>query len=114
MALKLTPELLKTTYNGLLETEPFRRWSLPRDGLCFVVVDKILSDYDSFAEFTEPNTFRFSRIKVKNLPELVRTMAHEMIHMKQYLAGETDHHGASFHRYAKRVCKIHKFNLKEF
>jgi len=39
---------------------------------------------------------------------------HEMIHLRQYLTGDHEHHGPRFRRMAARVCAAHGFDPKTF
>ena len=45
---------------------------------------------------------------------LLATLAHEMIHLRQYLTGDREHHGPRFKRMAARVCAAHGFDPKTF
>lgn len=45
---------------------------------------------------------------------LLATLAHEMIHLRQHLTGDREHHGPRFRRMAARVCAVHGFDPKVF
>jgi hypothetical protein len=40
---------------------------------------------------------------------LLSTLAHEMIHLRQHLTGDREHHGPRFRRMAARVCAAQDF-----
>jgi predicted SprT family Zn-dependent metalloprotease len=41
-------------------------------------------------------------------------IAHEMIHLRQHLTNDREHHGPRFRRMRARVCAIHGFDPKTF
>jgi hypothetical protein len=45
---------------------------------------------------------------------LLAVRGHEMIHLRQHLTGDREHHGPRFRRIAARVCAIHGFDPKTF
>ncbi len=97
--LRLTPEVLETSYEFLRSTSPFRRWKLPH------------------ADAVEVTQIIFiSEVTVGHTYTLMRTMAHEMIHLYLAISGQEDsgEHGAEFRRLARLVCNDHGFDPKEF
>lgn len=115
--LTLTPDLLAVTYDLLRHTEPFRRWRLPAaSALKF----KVTRSKDEFGYCEHEGTtllhIACSDRKHGQLPALLMTMAHEMVHVR--LALKDGHkapaHGAEFQRHADRVCRIHGFDRKTF
>ena len=114
MTLKLTPDMLAAGYDFLRTTAPFLRWRLPEsDELGFHVVrDAALS-----ADFGVEQGIPFIRVSEANnglAATLLATLAHEMIHLRQYLTGDREHHGPRFKRMAARVCAAHGFDPKTF
>ena len=45
---------------------------------------------------------------------MLAVSAHEMIHLRQHLTGDREHHGPRFRRMAARVCAVHGFDPKVF
>ena len=114
MTLRLTPDMLAAGYDFLRTTAPFLRWRLPEsDELGFHVVrDMALS-----ADFGVEQGIPFIRVSEANnglAATLLATLAHEMIHLRQYLTGDREHHGPRFKRMAARVCAVHGFDPKTF
>lgn len=114
MSLRLTPDMLAAGYDFLRTTEPFRRWRLPdSDVLCFHVV----RDAAMSADFGVEQGVPFIRVSDANNGHsvtLLSTLAHEMIHLRQHLTGDREHHGLRFRRMAARVCAAHGFDPKIF
>jgi hypothetical protein len=115
MKISATPELCAHVYTMLRATPPFSRWKLPvADDVVFVVTGTTnkLGEY-----FWRPvHRIEISQPRHGTLHSLTRTMAHEMVHMREYLTGERMDvsHGAAFNRLAKQVCTWHGFEQQEF
>lgn len=114
MTLRLTFDMLAAAYDFLRTTEPFRRWRLPdSDELGFAVVRVD----DLFADFKIKDGTPLIRVSEANnghVVTLLATMAHEMIHLRQHLTGDREHHGPRFKKMAARVCAAHGFDPKTF
>lgn len=116
MTLRLTPDLLAAAYDFLRTTDPFKGWKLPRSGR---VKFRVIKDPRRFADFGLENgtpTIRVSTARNGHASTLLSTVAHEAIHLHQYLKGlETKgEHNADFKRRAKRVCSHHGFDPLTF
>jgi hypothetical protein len=114
MTLKLTPDMLAAAYDFLCTTDPFCNWKLPEsDEVGFHVVrDPSLS-----ADFGVEQSIPFIRVSEAHnghAATLLATLAHEMIHLRQHLIGDREHHGPRFRRMRARVCAIHGFDPKTF
>jgi hypothetical protein len=114
MTLRLTPDMLASGYDFLRTTEPFRRWRLPEsDEVGFHVVrDPALSA--DFGVREGMPCIRVSEINNGHAVTLLATLSHEMIHLRQHLTGDREHHGRRFKRMAARVCAVHGFDPKAF
>jgi hypothetical protein len=114
VTLRLTPDLLAAGYDFLRETTPFKGWRLPpADEVGFHVV----RDPKMFADCgMEDGTLiiRVSEAKNGHTATLLSTLAHEMIHCRQFLTGDSGNHNVTFKRLAKSVCAAHGFDLKSF
>lgn len=114
MTLRLTPDMLAAGYDFLRTTEPFRRWRLPdSDDLGFHVVREAAMSADFGTEKGVP-FIRVSENDNGHSATLLATLAHEMIHLRQHLTGDREHHGPRFRRMAARVCAAHGYDPKIF
>lgn len=114
MTVPLTPDTLAAAYDYLRTTPPFKGWRLPpADEVGFhVVVDPSYS-----ADFSMQDGLPLIRVSVANnglTTTLLATMAHEMIHLRQHMTGDREHHGPRFKRAAARICRVHGFDPKVF
>lgn len=121
MALKLTPVNLRHAYEFLCHTEPFDKWNMPAsDNFIFRVLrDKAHRGwYLHWRPIGQgANVIGISRSCIGFTDNLIRTMAHEMIHVHQHHVGmETRgvQHNAAFLKLAAKVCKAHGFDEKLF
>ena len=114
MTLKLHPEMLAAAYEYLRTTEPFKGWNLPHaDEIGFHVV-KTPSMAADFCVENDMPLIRVSLVKNGHTNTLISTMAHEMIHLRQHLTKDREHHGQRFKKMAARVCKAHGFDPTTF
>ena len=96
---------------------PFVRWKLPPS---YEVKFELLHTKFWQADWLQrdgSHRIRVSERKHHFLDSLVRSMAHEMIHVHMYNAGtETPgvEHNAEFERLAKQVCKSFGFDYGQF
>lgn len=117
MADILSVESLRAAYEYLASTPPFIRWNLP-DGhdVVFRVV-KSTVDYGWYdRDRAGRHVIAVSRRSVGGSDSLMRTIAHEAIHLHQAdVKMETSaEHNAAFWRLAAQVCRAHGWNVKEF
>lgn len=113
----LTPAQLVLTYALLRETPPFKGWKLPHpDEVGF----QVSRTPDVCGQFwcNESGTpcIAISSAAVSRMDTLLRIMAHEMIHLYQWV-GKTHSkafHNGEFRRKAREVCRVHGFDPKLF
>lgn len=114
MTLRLTPDMLAAGYDFMRTTDPFRCWKLPEsDEMGFHVVRRA----DLSADFGMEQGMPFIRVSEAHnghAVTLLSTLAHEMIHLRQYLTGDRELHGPRFRRVAAKVCAVHGFDPKTF
>jgi hypothetical protein len=114
MTLPLDPAMLEAAYEYLRTTPPFRRWKLPPgEAIEFhVIANQGLRGrcVDNGAH----QTIAISLGTIGHTLSLMMAMAHEMIHVRDNIAGIRAHHGASFRRGAAEVCRYHGFDPKLF
>lgn len=114
MTLRLTPDLLAAAYDFLLTTHPVKSWKLPpSDEVEFHVVrsTKIFGDC---VQDGDKLVIRVSEAKNGHMETLLATIAHEIIHLRQFITGDTGNHNAYFHKMARQVCKAHGYDPKSF
>lgn len=108
----LTAGILRATYDRLRMFKPFNRWDLPPgSNIKFTMVESV--DFIARAS-DKPLTIEFSKPRSWTLATLDRTMAHEMIHIRQLVKGtlgksEDSHHNREFHRMSQPICKELEF-----
>lgn len=121
MNVQLTPEILKSCYELLRQTQPFCRWKLPvGDAVKFRIAKDLRGDYAQYSWDGEQHEITMSSGAIGHLNTLIEKMAHEMIHMHleerglESRTGNEDTHNIPFRNFAARVCKIHGFDPKAF
>jgi hypothetical protein len=109
----LTPDILRAAYSFLVETPPFRRWKLPKpDTIKFRVVS--LKDcYGQYEGAGKDHTIDISGARISHTDNLMKTLAHEIIHMRTHMLHKTVTHGAAFEKLKRRVCKQHGWDPRE-
>jgi len=115
MTLRLTPDILASAYDFLRTTPPFKSWRLPEaDDVAFHVV----RDPAIYADFGVDDDggplIRVSLAKNGHTVTLLQSMAHEMIHLRQFQTGDKETHGPRFQKVAAKVCAVHGFDHKTF
>lgn len=115
MSLHLTPDVLKHAYEYLCATRPFSGWNMPdADSIKFLVTNTKSYGGYCLTHSIGDHEIGISRAYVGRTESLMVYMAHEMIHVYLDGWGVKSHHGAPFHKAAKRVCQHHGFDLKRF
>jgi hypothetical protein len=118
MTVHLTPERCAAVYECLKQFKPFNRWKLPSAA---DVVFRTPARRDCMAEHVhapgdaKQHIITMSTFKIGHFDTLVRTMAHEMIHVAQAANGQRtrSEHNADFHRRARIVAKHNGWDPKE-
>ncbi len=124
MTLRLTPENLEAAYELLRRTKPFSGWKLPQaEEVAFrVSASRGLygfhhSDRQRKAHPAPgSHAITISEATVGTLDTLLRSMAHEMCHIRESQLGPYtgNAHGEMFRRLATQVCRHHGFDQKAF
>lgn len=116
----LTPEQLVGAYELLRVTPPFKRWKLPHSDDIAFHVSKGADNFGVFACWNGKRKFPHIAISithVKTLQQLVETMAHEMVHLRECRLGSgkwNGNHGRLFKKLSSQVCKAHGFDTAKF
>lgn len=100
-------EHIKATYIYLRSIAPFNTWDLPPASK---VLFELLDDYEFMGEFdVEPLVIRLSPLRQCTLENMLKTTAHELVHMKLYLEGKThyDKHDMTFRKYMRQINELY-------
>lgn len=119
----LTPGILEAAYEYLRATPPFKKWKLPEAaGVEFHVIatepDGEMIDEAYCFPRRVPPMIQASCTAHNDFGHLLATMAHEMVHLKQYAGAIKSRmpveHGPKFKKLAAQVCKAHGFDPNTF
>ena len=109
---------MAAAYEYLRTTPPFAAWNLPHaDEVEFGVTKHRDRDGDHCVyRRTKEHIIRASINSVKTTDSLMQTVAHELIHARQEIAGTARRgtHNREFHRLAKLVCRYHGWDAVAF
>jgi uncharacterized protein YjaZ len=111
----MTPsaKTLEAMYLMLCQMKPFKSWSLPNTAeINFVVTDEE-DAYGTYVYDDDIHIITISRAKCSHFETILKTLAHEMIHMKRYKNKAWDQHDVTFRRYAKAVADEFGFDPLE-
>jgi hypothetical protein len=115
MTLPLSPEMVEAAYEFLRATPPFNRWKLPpADEVIFHVTAS--HGYAGMYSNDGKHEIFISVHYVGFTDTLLRVLAHEIAHMRQFLGGvksATLPHNKAFRDLTARVSKYHGFDPKE-
>ena len=115
--LPLTPQMCAAAYECLRAFPPMIRWRLPAaEAVEFRVVNR-LDIQGECSRWLHDGThiISVSSATVGHTVTLLGALAHEMVHMRQYVLGRDWRvHGDEFHRAARLVCRYHGFDPKAF
>ena len=95
--------------------KPFSNWSLPTvDDIKFIVN----TDLDTLGTYIYDDDLKkhiitISKEKCGHLETVIKTMCHEMIHMKRYKSKHWDKHDKVFRKYATTVANSLGFDPQE-
>lgn len=123
----VTPETCRAAYEYFRTTLPFRRWKLPdADSVEF----RVTKDHKRYGSVNYPTRKGYTIRPIVEVSdhlcwctdELLRTVAHEMVHLQQFNldgwtvveAGKEYGHGEDFQKMGKLVCRRHGFNWETF
>lgn len=108
----ITPDLVRTTYEYLIQIKPFNKWNLPGSDQ---VEFEVIPDRDVMGLFVpDPHVISISKSKHHHLDTVLKTVAHEICHLKMYLDGQKyEEHNKDFRKLTKQVAKEFGFDYKE-
>ena len=110
---KLSPQKLAAIYEMLAQFEPFRSWNLPPSKDIEFHVNAAKDCYGEYSP--DPHMITLSRAKNGFLETAIRTMAHEMIHLRLYCMNRKnwDKHEENFVKMAHQISESLGFDPKE-
>lgn len=116
MGIKITLPTVEAVYELLRTTKPFAGWKLPSSGDIGFAIIRNRKDRGEFYVNNGVPYIGVSDVYHQTLDELMRTVAHEMCHLREQLHGTRKdiHHGAYFNKSADAVCKAHQFDRGAF
>lgn len=114
--LHLTPSMLYAAYELLRVTPPFRAWRLPRGHEIEFHVSVSAGVRGEAAKLTDGYRITISSVLIGTLHSLLYTMAHEMLHVHQFIAktATAKAHNRQFDKLAARICRIQRWDEKDF
>jgi hypothetical protein len=114
MALSLNQEMLRSAYDYLNSTPPFRDWNLPEgDDVIFRVIrDRRFRGWYERDTKKNTHTIAVSVTVIGHTLSLMMVMAHEMVHLHEEHANACGRgqHSAAFNRWMREVCAHHGFD----
>ncbi len=111
--MRLTPDIMHATYEWLRAIPPIRRWRLPHaDDVVFRVTRK-RDEFGSVCICEGQWEFDVSIMKVGHTETLLKTMLHEMAHMRTQMEGGGLGHGRMWQHNVASICRHHGFDPKE-
>lgn len=110
--MKINKDTLKATYEFLVKLNPFNKWNLPDSSQ---VIFKVINDDEVLGLYEpEPDCISISKARHDHLDTIIKTMAHEMCHLKLYLNNKTyEQHNSQFKKLTKQVAIQFGFDPKE-
>ena len=115
--MRLSSRQVRAAYELLRTLPPYCRWGLPKPEQIRFAVSNRKGEYGRYEYDGCAHSIEISRRNVKNLHALTITMAHEVLHLRQQLAGTSSdryQHNRDFMRLAKHVCRVLGFDSKGF
>lgn len=118
MTLPLSRDVLASAYDYLCTTQPFCEWNLPdsEDVRFRVVKSPLLRGWYCLGE-DGSHTIAISSRCIGQTDSLMRTMAHEIVHLHQgevKIDSPGSEHNRAFWKLAEQVCHFHGFDYRLF
>jgi len=108
-----TSKTLESMYLMLCQMKPFNNWNLPNTALINFVVTSEEDSYGTYVYDDDIHIITISKAKCSHFETILKTLAHEMIHMKRFKTQNWDKHDAVFRRYAKSIADEFGFDPLE-
>lgn len=114
--LHLTPQMIEAAYELLRATPPFRGWRLPSGDQIEFCVGMARHTAET-RPLAEGYRLMVSNQCVGTLDRLLISVAHEMVHIYQHRTRRetaNTEHNRHWHQVAARICRLHRWDGKEF
>jgi len=108
-----SPRTLEAMYLMLCQMKPFKSWNLPNTACINFVVTEEQDSYGTYVFDDDIHIITISKAKCCFFETILKTLAHELIHLKRYKTKKWDQHDAVFRRYAKQVADEFGFDPLE-
>ena len=99
-----TSKTLESMYLMLCQMKPFKYWNLPNTACINFVVTDEEDSYGTYVFDDDIHVITISKAKCSHFETILKTLAHEIIHMKRFRSKVWDQHDATFRRFAKQVA----------
>ena len=109
----VTAQTVQAVYEMLIQLPPFNRWNLPPSKQ---VVFEVHKDPTCLGEYEpDPHVIRISEAKNGHLDTVIKTVAHEIIHMRLHLKKSKawDLHDDKFNELSHKIAVQLGFDPKE-
>ena len=112
--MRLSEKQVRAVYTCLAMLPPFSTWRMPDEyRVEFRVIrsNRVFGHYDS-----DPHTIAISREQCQNFDDVIKTMAHEMLHLHLEREGDPDHseHKGVCGERSSEVCAAFGWDVAEF
>lgn len=112
--MKLTVRHVRSVYTCLAMLPPFSAWRMPDEYRVEFGVsnsNRVFGLYDS-----DPHSISVSKQQCKNFDDVIKTMAHEMLHLKLERDGDPEHsdHKGQWKQRAEEICGHFGWKTEEF
>jgi hypothetical protein len=100
-------------YSMLRKLPPFNKWNLPLASQIQFIVEE---DEECMGEFdVKPLRIKVSTATQEHFENVVRTLCHELVHMKLYLDGKANyhHHDKTFKKHTEQIANVFGYDKKE-
>lgn len=112
----ITTDTCRAAYDMLRTTKPFTSWRLPKSDQIIFSLTSARRLYGAHQRRDDKHVVWINPALHRTLDDVLKTMAHEMIHVKQEVHGlmpkNADPHDKRFGRAAKKVCAVHGWDVQ--
>jgi hypothetical protein len=111
---KLTERQLRATYTYLCQVPPFNKWKLPDEYRIDFRVNNATMTCGMYEP--DPHTITVSRLNNVSHTDVLKTMAHEVVHLQLERTGKAGHedHNEEFLQVAREVCESMNWPVESF
>jgi nucleosome binding factor SPN SPT16 subunit len=99
-----TSKTLEAMYLMLCQMKPFNTWDLPNTALINFVVTSEEDSYGTYVFDDDIHIITISKAKCSHFETILKTLSHELIHLKRYKSKNWDKHDKIFRKYAAQIA----------